>query len=454
MNNSKRGSNSMPENIIKRIKERDFSGDAGQAIKNSGYQLTTSLIMKIGALIFTILAARMMLPEKYGLYVLTLSTILIFFSFSDFGIKSAMIVFASKSLSKNDGPKAKGYMRKLLSWKIILLSISSFMLLVSSYFIANVFYNKPIFFALLFGVIYLPIVGMLGFVETIFYVENKFKYPLIKEIAFQLLRLILVPISIFLLLKMSISSGTFTSIVILMVTISYLLSLLILVYLAKKNISFIRVKPKNLNSKETLRLKKFLYPLGAIALSGVFFGYIDIIMLGRYVSEEFIAYYGATFTLITSAAAILMFGASGLAPIFARTKGENLERLFKKTRNFTLLLTILASVFTYLLARQIINIIYGSNYSPAILLLQIFSILIVILPATSVYATYYISRERTKILAILLIASTILNITLNYFFIGYGLRIGTMYAVIGACIATIISRTIYLLSLISLRKVY
>ena len=40
--------------ILGRIKNRDFSGNTGQAIKNSSYQLATLLTAKIGSLLFTI----------------------------------------------------------------------------------------------------------------------------------------------------------------------------------------------------------------------------------------------------------------------------------------------------------------------------------------------------------------------------------------------------------------
>jgi O-antigen/teichoic acid export membrane protein len=441
--------------LLKRFKNKDFSGNTGQAIKNSSYQLTTNVLMKIGALLFTIIIARILLPEKYGLYALALSTIAIFFSFSDFGIKQALIVFSSKFLSKKNAPKAKGHLKKLLIWKITLLSISSLILLISSYFIANYYYNKPIFYALLAGAIYLPIVGILAFLESIFYIENKFKYPLIKEIVFQLLRLLLVPLAIFLLIKTSISTDMLIASIILIISACYLAAILILLYLIKKNIFFIKAKSEKLTPNEISNLKKFIYPLGTMALSGFFFGYIDMIMLGRYITKEFIAYiayYGITFTLVSSAAAILTFSSTGLAPIFARIKGNSLENLFKKTRNATLSLVIFAGIFTFLLSNPIIKIIYGSEYLPATLFLRIFSLLIIIIPITSIYTTYFISKEKTSIVAKLLIGTTILNIILNYFFITYGIQFGAMQAVTGVCIATIISRTTYLGGLIAFRK--
>ena len=58
--------------ILKRIKNKDFSGNEGRAIKNSSWQIATTLTAKIGSLLFTIIIARLMLPEIYGLYGLAL----------------------------------------------------------------------------------------------------------------------------------------------------------------------------------------------------------------------------------------------------------------------------------------------------------------------------------------------------------------------------------------------
>ena len=84
--------------ILTRIKNKNFLGNEGRAIKNSSWQIATTLIAKIGSLIFTIIIARLMLPELYGLYGLALSTILFMGIFSDLGINSALTTFLSKTI--------------------------------------------------------------------------------------------------------------------------------------------------------------------------------------------------------------------------------------------------------------------------------------------------------------------------------------------------------------------
>src|SRR3989338_3862256 len=65
--------------FFSRLKNRDFSGNVGIALKNSIYQFSTTLIGKIGALILTIVLARLLMPEIFRLLQFSFSSNLFFF---------------------------------------------------------------------------------------------------------------------------------------------------------------------------------------------------------------------------------------------------------------------------------------------------------------------------------------------------------------------------------------
>ena len=88
----------------------------------------------------------------------------------------------------------------------------------------------------------------------------------------------------------------------------------------------------------------------------------------------------------------------------------------------------------------------------AVPLLQIFSLFVLIGPLIGLYDAYFTSQERTKVIAFLLIITTGINISLNWAFITYGLRFGMFEALIGATIATLISRGVYLIGLGFVKK--
>ena len=306
------------KSIFSRIKNRNFKGTEGQAIKNSSFQFTTIVIAKIGALLFTILIARMLMPELFGLYVLALSTIVLFASFSDLGVGAALMTFVSKSLGKNNFKKAKAYFRQLAKYKFYLVILSSIILISLAYWVSNGYYDKPIFFALLAGGLYIPIFSFISFFESLYKANNNFRFPLIKEIIVQCLRFALVPLAIFFFLRGALSNEAIIAGVILVLVFCYSCALFILTFFSRKKLGFLRSQKQNLTKKEKKHLNMFILPLTATALSGVFFGYIDTIMLGHFVSSEFIGYYGAAFGLIASASAVISFTGIALFPIFSR----------------------------------------------------------------------------------------------------------------------------------------
>jgi O-antigen/teichoic acid export membrane protein len=388
-----------------------------------------------------------------GLYNLALSTIVLFASFSDLGVGSALVTYVSRLLGKGDKEKAKGYAKKLFRWKIILVLIAGGILILTAYFIATYYYKKPIFYALLAGGIYIPVVSLITFVETMFKSEEKFRVPLNKEIIFQIVRLIIVPLTILLFLKTGMSNRGVVVMTILALIASYAIALLYLVIRARKKINFLQVSSKDIDIKEKKDLKKFIYPLSATALAGMFFGYVDILMLGHYVQESFIAYYGAALSLVGSAATIISFMSTALMPIFARKTGKALEDIFRKTRNFTFVLSLIAGIFTYFVAWYVIRLTYGLDYLQSVPILKVFSIMMVILPVAGLYVSYFTTQKKTKDLAYLLVGSAIINIILNFVGITYGLNhYGALGAVYGAMIATIISRIFYLAGLGIRRK--
>jgi len=428
--------------IYRKFWKRDFSGNTGQAIKNSAYSFSTTLVQKIGAIIFTIIIARLLMPELFGLYNLALTTIGIFAVISDLGISSTLIRFLSRELTKKK-PNTQGYYNHLLKIKFLLTLFASLILILSSYWIANIYYNKPIFYALLAGGLYLFITSFLSFFESIYQSFNNFKKSLIRESIFQALRLIIIPLII--IFSLEFSENILLLNIVLGLSFCYLVALIFL--FIKRPI----LSGKNLNKEQKKQVNKFILPLTATALSGVFFVSIDKIMLGHFVSAEFIGYYAAAFSLIGAVMGFLSFSGA-LFPIFSRLSGKKLERGFRKSIKLVLPFSFIIILITLIFSPLIIKIIYGAQYSLSINLLRALSILIISEPIAAVYSNYYISIGKTGKMVKLLILTALLNILLNYVLIIALLPKGNLAAVFGAVIATLISRYLFLFGLIIFRK--
>jgi len=432
--------------FTRRLIHRDFSGYTGLAVKNSIYSFLTSFVAKIGSLLFTALIIGssflvklfglfsielkpLLSPEMFGLYTLSLSTILIFAGFSDLGIGNALVRYISK-YERN----SQGYIYYLAKLKIILTSVVALILVASSYFVAS-YYDKPIFLALLAGSAYIVSVSLIGFVSGFFSAENNFKTILHRELIFQTLRLIIVPIVLIYSLVYSTQFVLFF--MFLSLSLCYFMALLFL----KLNIK--KYNGNKLNSSQKKEVNKFIWPLTVTALSGTFFGYIDIIMLGKFVEATYIAYYQAAFALLSAGITIISFSGV-LFPIFSRLKGVRLLNGLKKSIIVTIPLSVLGLIFTYLIANFAVGFLYNADYLPAVKILQCLSVLFLIDPLIGIYSSYFLSEGKSYFVAKVLIISTLVNIILNYVLIRALLPYGAYIAVFGAVIATTLSRIIYL----------
>jgi len=438
------------KDIIERIKKRDFSGNTGIVLKNTIYQTTGSVVAKIGALIFTIILARLLMPELFGLYSLALSTIMLFTSFSNIGIGETFVTFVSKELGKNNKSKAKAYASYLLKIKIIFLIVALLTLLFSTKFISDVYYQKPLFLALIAGIFYILFFELGNFLGFIFQSTNDFKTVAQKEIIFQFSRIILVPLAILLSLKYSLSNEEVLFYVILMLAFSYLISSLFILSKIKK-IDFIRTEKEKLNKNKKDKINQFLLITSVLVFSGIFFSLIDKVMLGRFVEAEYIGYYSAAFGLISALSALIGFS-SVLLPIFSRLDDKKIIKGMRRSIKIFFILGICMFLITLIFAPIGINIAYGKNYVLSIGMLRFLSPLLAILPLISLYNIYFISRRKPIIIAKMLIFSTIINIVLNYILISSFIKYGYLMAVYGAGIATIISQFIYLFGLMFYKK--
>lgn len=441
--------------IFKRILKRDFSGNSGQAIKNSVYQISTNLVAKIGALIFTILLAGELItvrvlgfekpllsPELFGLYSLALGTILMIYVLSDLGVNQTFIRFVSREIGKKNYSSAKKITFYLYKFKFVLTLFSIATLLLSSYFFANIYYQKPILYALLVGSIYILFANLYSVFNLSAVSRNDFRIVMFREMFFQLSRIILVPALILIFISSSIEK--ITALIIVGLAFSFLFSLLFSLIFYKKN-NLTKIKTPELSNDKKKKINNFVFVLSLTAISGMFFSYIDMLFLGKFVSSENIGFYKAAISLISSAIPLISFSAV-LFPIFSRLQGTRAKHALKKSFRLTLLISLGVFVVSIIISSLLIKIIYGEIYSPSILIFQLFTILLITDPLISLYSSFHISQNKPRKVTKAILLSTIINLVLNLSFILYLLSInaGEYSIVLGVVFATLISRFFYL----------
>ncbi len=439
----------MIKKLFYRIKKRDFSGSTGLAIKNMSYQFLTSVVAKVGSLIFTVLLARILMPDLFGLYSLALSTLMIFIAISDLGINQTVTRFISKELGRKNKKKAKAYLVYLGKVKIFITSISAILLILSAKLIAENYYQKPLYLALVVGALFIIFSGLFTILKSLFEAINNFKLIFYQEILFQFTRILLIPVALIFILKLLTTESMIVSYVILGISISYLGVLLFYIFNYRK-ISFFKEKEKTLTKREKSGLKKFILASSLIIFSGAFFSYADRIILGSFVGPEFIGYYTAAFSIIFASSVFLIFS-SALLPVFSRLKKDKLEQLYEKTFGVVLRLSLILFLIFLVFAPLIIKIIFGADYAPAVNILRLFSPLPILLPLIALSTTYLIAVGRPMTISKIFVTSTVLNVVLNYILISKLVAFGPLFGVYGAVIATVVSN-IFVLSLLILHR--
>ncbi|MEK6925712.1 MAG: oligosaccharide flippase family protein [Nanoarchaeota archaeon] len=424
-------------NTFNKFKERTLRGYSGLAIKNSIHQISTTIVTKIGSLIFIAIIARVLMPELFGLYSLVFFTIFTFASFSDMGVATSLTRYISLTLAKGDQKKAKSYFVYHFKIKVILTTISFLALVVSAKFISTTYYQKPIFLALLVGSLFVIMLSVIGFIESFFRSSNQFQGIFFKELFFQITRVLIVPVLVIILLKYALTQEMSLVIIVSAIFIPYALTLIFFILLAKKKILFLEVNAEPLSDNEKKDVRRFIFPLSISLICYTLLDQIDIILLGKFVTSEFIGYYSAAFFLISPATAIAALS-TALFPIFSRLEGEQLKRGLKRSLVAIFILSILFTVLIVILAPLIVKIAYGDNYSDAIGLLRLGSLVIVPSSMIGIYINFFVSRGKTKLTAKLLIALTIVKLVVGYILVLNFVKISLYAATVGVILARII----------------
>ncbi len=406
------------------------------AVKNSAYTFITTIISRIGGLIFTIMLARLLLPELFGIYHIVLSVVLIVLTFTDLGIGGTSMRYVSEALGKNNKEQARSYWRYLLKIKGLLIILAIVIILLIAKPLAYNVFNKPlVFLPLLFSCLYILMLSLQNFLLGLFHaLKDLSKMPLI-ELTSQVFKILLSLLALLILSSEFRVSGIFVAF-----AVASGLSFILAIILFGKNKDLIFGKIIQI---EKPRVLNYLGFVSIASISLVFFGSVDTLMLAKFVDAAYIGYYRAGLSLVLTLSSLLAFSGI-LLPMFTQINQRRIERGFQKTFKYTVMLTIPAAFGLMFVAKYFILAIYGTEYILATSSLYILSFLIITLPLVALYSVIFSAKEKPKFLAKFSVIALLVNIVLNYILIKSLVNISQEYAILGAGFATVISRAFYL----------
>ncbi len=170
--------------------------------------------------------------------------------------------------------------------------------------------------------------------------------------------------------------------------------------------------------------------LGAVMIN------TDTIMLGWFRNAEAIGFYSAAQKPILLLYVIPSMIAGALFPAFSRfaqVNNEKFRMLLEKGLSFVFLLSLPFSIGLFLTSNQIVNLLFGASYQPAILTLKILSFTLITAFTAALIINSIFAYNRYKLLLWYAAIGALGNVILNAFLI-------PVWGINGAAISTIITQ--------------
>ena len=378
-------------------------------IKEVIFQLVEKCFRIIIGLIVIKQMAFYLGPSLFGVYNFIESYYLILFGLSVFGLD----VTLTKLLSR------KKNIDIILGNGIILMLIFSLIIIILSFLTIILFFNNDKFLLMLL-ISTLLIINPIYVLDYYFISINQIRTSSV----FKIIAYIIKSSLILLAVNYELSLIYFISIILVDVIIY---GLLVIIYFLVNPIKIIyKLNKKFVNNIIKSSSFIFLYSIGAII-----YNRIDLLMIERFLTNEDLGYYSASFKLIT----FFYFIPTILSQIFFPKIVELAKLNLNQSNTLSLMYRIsfmsssIIFIFLLLFGEIILMFLFGEAFIKSNYILYILSFNIILISIGGVYSKVLYSNNLEKRLFIKIIFGLIINISLNIFLIRY-------YGVYGAAVAT------------------
>ena len=422
-------------------------------MKNSFILVIGNLLFRIGGYINRLLMTRLLGPEGYGLYGLTLPFQGVFQILSAGGLPPAIAKYVAQFNAKDEKALIRQIMHIATRYMIFMALILSILLLFSSDFIANNIFHMPDVVWPLRAVSLIPpfsvIVGaMRGAYQGVY----KNEYTVYNRLAEQASTIIFACLFVV--------CGFYAMGAVLGGAVGFIVSAIVAVYLYKKHISGIFKSDDDLNltKKEELKLLymliKFSIPVTITALSEMVIYDVGTIIIGIFMLSRDVGYYNSADPIARMPLVISLSIATVMLPAASEAyalKDQNLlQKYVVDCLRYCILTFVPLCLIISIFSSNVIHLLFGSIYIPAS---GVLSILVVGMSFYSIYMVCSSILQGTgspKTPMYVLLMGTIINVVLNVLFVK---DIGIEGAAVATTITTAILMCIILFIVIRKTKI-
>ncbi|MBS5789932.1 flippase [Fusobacterium sp.] len=393
-------------------------------IKNAIFNTINKGIQILFPLITTSYISRVLGPIGVGEISSVQNLTTYFTIFAALGIPSYGVRVISQT------KKNQKLCNKAFTELFIINTISTLVCILLYFYILNMTYNiYNCTLALIFSSL---IFFNFANIEWLYQGFEEYRYITIRSIFIKLLSLIF----LFLLVKDEEDIVWYAVIICFGIGGNYILNLINL----KK---YVQLSFKDLSLNEHFS-PIIIFFMSVIAIE--IYSLLDITMLTVFVSKESVGYYTNATKIVKMVSGVLTSFAAVLLPrfsyYFSERNYKKIGELSRKFLNITILVGLPSSLGIFLLADQIVTILFGSLFSPVVLIIKILTPLIIFMPLSGgVFCQILLTSGREKLYFYSVGIGAVINAILNIILI-------SKFMHNGAAIASVISEILVSLMMI------
>ena len=389
-----------------------------QVVRNTSILFVTQIISYILIFFYTIYIARFLGAVGFGILSFALAFSGIFSIFADLGLNTLTVRDVSR-----DRTLEKKYIGNGLIIKFILASLSFGLIALWVNLLGYPYETIIVVYFVSLSVILTSITGIF---YSIFQSYEKMEYQSISQI--------INSIAMFLGVILAINFGLNLigfSLLFFITSMSTMIFTLIL-FIWKFSVPKIEIDLEFW--KSTIREA---FPYGLAAVFVMIYYWIDSIMLSLIVGNEVVGWYNAAYRIIFIFLSFQTIFIISIFPVMSSfyNKSNSLKFAFERSFKYLLILSIPIAIFTTLMAKPIILLIFGPSYIPSIVALQILIWSIIFLFVNGLAGNLLGSVNKQSIVTKITGLGAISNILLNVILI-------PKFSYLGASLATVITEVI------------
>lgn len=334
---------------------------AVKILKNTSILLASYLTSAILGFFYTMVMARYLGPQNYGLIMFAIALTTIALPFTDLGLNNIFL----REIAR-DHSLASKYFKNIISIKLILVSLTFSIVLY--YIISSNYSDQKIQVVLIIALS--TVINV--FIQYYYYIFQAFE-----RMEFVSLGQVISSISIFLGILISqyfkLNIMIFASVFL----FSYLVVLIYAVVILKLKFSDLKMMDKITETVDWdfwKKLFKMALPLGIIQIFWTVRLNVSTVMLSSMQGDTAAGLFNAGLTLFNTTSIVPVAVNLAIIPIMARyflTSKDMFDNLFRKTFKYLLICGLTLALAVSILAKPIIYLVYGQEFTESIVVLQI-----------------------------------------------------------------------------------